>query len=64
MTKTYEKGFIDGQWIAFNDILGYLNTIDTIHIDKTKIYKHVMSMRPISVDERKRQWEEVLNESY
>lgn len=35
-----------GQWDAFNRVLGFLNTLEDVMIDKTFIYKNLMEMYP------------------
>lgn len=45
-TEEFKKGFISGQWHAYNEVLGYLNTLEFVMTDKTEIWKHVFSLRP------------------
>jgi hypothetical protein len=45
-TDAEERAFVSGQWHAYNEVLGYLNTLETVMTDKTEIYKYVFSLRP------------------
>jgi hypothetical protein len=38
--------FASGAWFAFNEVLGWINTWDEQTMDKAKLYKAVMDMRP------------------
>ncbi len=38
--------YIRGQWEGFNRVLNLLNTYETKLIDKSKLYKDIMEMRP------------------
>jgi len=44
--EVYNKGFIDGQWDAFDTILNWINTFQEQEMDKSKLYKYVMELRP------------------
>lgn len=43
--------FVRGQWYAYNEVLGLLNTFEENLIPKKDIYKQVMAMRPKEKDE-------------
>lgn len=53
MINTYEDSFISGQWRAYNEILGYLNTLEDNLTDKTEIYKYIINLRPKKMDQIK-----------
>lgn len=38
--------FIRGQWYAYNEVLGLINTFEDNLIPKKDIYKTIMAMRP------------------
>lgn len=39
-------GLHSGRWRALNDVLAYLNTLETQTVNKADIYRAVMAMRP------------------
>lgn len=50
MSEAEEFAFVRGQWFAYNEILGYLNTLETNLVDKKEIYKYVFELRPKKED--------------
>lgn len=50
-TKDFAKGFISGQWRAYNEVLGYLNTLEDNYVNKKEIYKYVFALRPFKKEE-------------
>lgn len=44
--EDYKRGFVSGQWHAYNEVLGFLNTLENVMTDKTEIYKYVFNLRP------------------
>ena len=38
--------FIRGAWFAFDEVLGWINSQNEQIIDKKKLYKQVMELRP------------------
>lgn len=46
MTSSEQRAFISGQWHAYNEVLGYLNTLEFNMVNKKEIYKYVFDLRP------------------
>lgn len=40
------QDFIRGAWFAFDEVLGWINTRDTVLINKEDLYRQVMKLRP------------------
>lgn len=46
MTPSEQRAFISGQWHAYNEVLGYLNTLEFNMVNKKEIHKYVFDLRP------------------
>jgi hypothetical protein len=52
-TEEYFQGHISGQWRAYNEILGHLNTLEENLVNKKEIYKYIINLRPKKMDSTK-----------
>lgn len=48
--KTFDDGYISGQWEAFNRVLNLLNTFENRDVAKKDIYALVSDLRPIDLN--------------
>ena len=44
--ESFKTDYERGQWAGLNQVLNYLNTLDTKKVDKAELYAAVMEMRP------------------
>lgn len=43
--------FVRGAWFAWDAVLGWINSQDRQVIDKAELYRHVMHLRPVQLQQ-------------